>query len=52
MVKNDYKNWSKDDLVKEIDRLRKRKKYGLVKEVRRKARRINGLESFARHGLH
>ena len=32
MVKNDYKNWSKDDLVKEIDRLRKRKKYGLVWE--------------------
>ena len=32
MVKNDYEHWSKDDLVKEIDRLRKRKKYGLVWE--------------------
>ncbi len=32
MAKNDYKNWSKDDLVKEVDRLRKRKKYGLVWE--------------------
>lgn len=32
MAKNDYKNWSKDDLVKEVERLRKRKKYGLVWE--------------------
>lgn len=32
MPKNNYQNWSKDDLVKEVDRLRKRKKYGLVWE--------------------
>ena len=32
MAKNDYKNWSKDDLVIEVERLRKRKKYGLVWE--------------------
>jgi len=32
MVKKDYKNWDKDDLIKEIKQLRKRKKYGLVWE--------------------
>src|SRR5258707_15763532 len=32
MAKKDYTNWDKDDLVKEIDSLRRRKKYGLVWE--------------------
>lgn len=32
MTKSDYKNWEKHDLVKEVERLRKRKKYGLVWE--------------------
>jgi len=32
MAKKDYKNWDKDDLMKEIEQLRKRKKYGLVWE--------------------
>lgn len=32
MAKRDYKNWDKDDLIKEIEQLRKRKKYGLVWE--------------------
>lgn len=32
MAKNDYKNWEKEDLVREVERLRKRKKYGLVWE--------------------
>jgi adenine-specific DNA-methyltransferase len=29
---NNYQNWSKTDLIKEIERLKKRKKYGLVWE--------------------
>ena len=32
MAKKDYKNWNKNDLIKEIEQLRKRKKYGLVWE--------------------
>ncbi len=32
MAKKDYTSWSRDELVKEIDQLRKRKKYGLVWE--------------------
>lgn len=32
MAKKDYKNWDKNELIKEIDQLRKRKKYGLVWE--------------------
>lgn len=33
MPKNrDYQNWRKEDLIKEIKRLKKRKKYGLVWE--------------------
>jgi len=32
MAKRDYKNWDKNDLIKEIEQLRKRKKYGLVWE--------------------
>jgi len=32
MAKKDYTNWDRNDLVKEIDTLRKRKKYGLVWE--------------------
>jgi adenine-specific DNA-methyltransferase len=32
MKNNDYQNWSKTDLIKEIGRLKKRKKYGLVWE--------------------
>jgi len=30
--KKNYKNWSKEDLVKEIEKLKKRKKYGIVWE--------------------
>lgn len=32
MAKKDYTSWSRDELIKEIDQLRKRKKYGLVWE--------------------
>jgi adenine-specific DNA-methyltransferase len=32
MENNDYQNWSKTELIKEIKRLKKRKKYGLVWE--------------------
>lgn len=32
MAKKDYTNWDRDELIKEIDQLRKRKKYGLVWE--------------------
>jgi len=32
MKNNDYQNWSKVELIKEIKRLKKRKKYGLVWE--------------------
>lgn len=32
MTKNDYKDWAKSDLVKEVEKLKKRKKYGLVWE--------------------
>ena len=32
MAKSDYENWDKYDLIKEIERFRKRKKYGLVWE--------------------
>lgn len=32
MAKKDYTNWSRDELIKEIDQLRKRKQYGLVWE--------------------
>lgn len=32
MAKKDYTNWDRKDLVKEIEQLRKRKKYGLVWE--------------------
>ncbi|MBI2452238.1 site-specific DNA-methyltransferase [Candidatus Pacearchaeota archaeon] len=32
MVKKDYANWSKTELVKELDKLSKRKKYGIVWE--------------------
>jgi adenine-specific DNA-methyltransferase len=34
MSKRDYSNWSKDDLEKEIKKLEKRKKYGVVWEDR------------------
>ena len=30
MAKKDYTNWDRKELIKEIDQLRKRKKYGLV----------------------
>ena len=30
MGKNNYQDWIKEDLIQEIKRLRKRKKYGLV----------------------
>ena len=32
MAKKDYTNWDRNDLVREIEQLRKRKKYGLVWE--------------------
>ena len=32
MAKKDYTNWDRKDLLKEIEQLRKRKKYGLVWE--------------------
>ncbi len=32
MAKRDYKNWTKEELIKEIKRVKKRKKYGLVWE--------------------
>ncbi|MEO0131099.1 MAG: site-specific DNA-methyltransferase, partial [candidate division WOR-3 bacterium] len=32
MAKNNYQNWTKEELIKEIERLKKRKKYGLVWE--------------------
>jgi len=32
MAKKDYTNWDRNDLIKEIDTLKKRKKYGLVWE--------------------
>ncbi len=32
MAKKDYTNWDRNDLIKEIDTLRKRKKYGIVWE--------------------
>lgn len=32
MAKKDYTNWDRKDLIKEIEQLRKRKKYGLVWE--------------------
>ena len=32
MKKNDYPGWSKAELIKEIERLKKHKKYGLVWE--------------------
>ena len=34
MKNNDYQNWSKADLIKEIKRLKERKKYGLVWEYK------------------
>lgn len=34
MRKNNYQNWSKTELIKEIERLKKRKKYGLVWETK------------------
>ena len=30
MGKNNYRDWIKEDLIQEIKRLKKRKKYGLV----------------------
>ena len=35
MRKNNYQNWSKTELLKEIERLKKRKKYGLVWEEKK-----------------
>ncbi|TSC94288.1 MAG: type III restriction-modification system methylation subunit [Candidatus Berkelbacteria bacterium Athens1014_28] len=35
MKKNNYQNWSKEDLVKEVETLKKRKKYGLVWEEKK-----------------
>ena len=31
-MKNNYQNWSEEELIQEIERLKKRKKYGLVWE--------------------
>jgi len=41
MAKNNYQNWSKDELVKEIEQLKKRKKYGLVWETNKKEEVVN-----------
>lgn len=35
MSKNNYQDWPKADLIKEIERLKKRKKYGLVWEEKK-----------------
>lgn len=35
MAKKDYTNWSRDELIKEIEQLRKRKQYGLVWEPKK-----------------
>jgi hypothetical protein len=32
MAKKDYSNWSKDELIKRVNGLEKRKKFGLVWE--------------------
>ena len=32
MVKKDYSNWSKEELIKEVEKCKKRKKYGIVWE--------------------
>lgn len=32
MAKKDYQSWSKEDLIREIWKLEKRKKYGIVWE--------------------
>ena len=34
MPKRDYSNWSKDELIKELTRVEKRKKYGIVWEAK------------------
>lgn len=34
MAKKDYTNWDRNDLIKEIEQLRKRKKFGLIWEVK------------------
>ena len=40
MGKNNYQDWTKEDLIQEIKRLKKRKKYGLVWEEEK----INAIE--------
>jgi len=40
MPKNDYSSWSKEDLIKRINALEKRKKYGLVWDSAREPERV------------
>jgi adenine-specific DNA-methyltransferase len=40
MPKNDYSSWSKEDLIKKINALEKRKKYGLVWDAEREPERV------------
>jgi hypothetical protein len=40
MVKKDYTNWSKESLVKEVEKLEKRKKYGLVWDDEREPEKV------------
>lgn len=40
MAKKDYQNWSKEELVREIQKLEKRKKYGIVWEEEREPEKV------------
>jgi hypothetical protein len=35
MAKKNHKDWSKEDLIKHVEKLEKRKKYGLVRDEER-----------------
>ena len=40
MPKNDYSSWSKEDLIKKVNALEKRKKYGLVWDSTREPEKV------------
>ena len=40
MPKNDYSTWSKEDLIKKVNALEKRKKYGLVWDSEREPEKV------------
>jgi adenine-specific DNA-methyltransferase len=40
MPKNDYSSWSKEDLIKKINALEKRRKYGLVWDLEREPEKV------------